>query len=268
MRRSALAVTLVLLAVLSACTPTTSTVVTGPRPITSTEAELLAVVRFKNFDAGTRTFDVEFRDAGTPLSLTGWVDYSTEVGYGLLSDSGTPVDLLLWDSRTLAASPITTTTTVAPLPPPQADLKSGDPKPGSKLGPNWTTATLTSHGALHPLLRILTALGNDRPDNPLLLQQGGALWLRTDTIGSSAVTVFAGPTLSGATAKPTAKPAPKPAATPGATVNADASNTRYWVTKSGLLLRLDVRLGAEWVTITFGPAKNVHLSNPFAANSK
>ena len=42
-------------------------------------------------------------------------------------------------------------------------------------------------------LAFIAELGATRPENPLLLEQGGALWLRDDSVGGTPVTVFAGP---------------------------------------------------------------------------
>ncbi len=232
----------VLLVAIAGCAPAE---VSGPRIVTTDEAQLLAVMRFKNFDAGTRSITTSFRDAGSSLGLTGWVDYSGGAGYGLLSDAGKPADLLLWNQSTLAALPYSAGTT-APLPPPEVD---------PSLGVDWQTAALSARGALHPLLAILTHLGNDRPDNPLLLRQGGTLWLRSDRIGDTVVTVFAGPTGTGST--------PEPGSAASNSVDPDTSNTRYWVDESGLLLRLEVRLGGDWVTVDFGSANDVHIADPF-----
>ncbi len=48
-------------------------------------------------------FAFELQDAGHSLSLTGWFDYATGVGYAALGDGGTPNSLLTWEDHTLAA---------------------------------------------------------------------------------------------------------------------------------------------------------------------
>ena len=224
---------------LAACTPADEVA----RPVTTEEAQLLAVVRFNNFNAGDRSFSTSLRDAATDLALEGWVDYETSVGYAVLTADLTQESLLLWDASSLAARPITTDEVAQLLTAPVATPTSLD---GFGVGP------LNTDGALHPLLAILIALGNDRPDNPLLLQQGGALWLRTDSVDGVPVTVFAGPTDSSSNADPNTN------------VDPDASNARYWVDDQGLLRRFEVRLGADWVSVDFGPASGVALSSPFA----
>jgi hypothetical protein len=249
-RRVAIAMAVVAaltLATLAGCT--SSPAATGPRPITAAESQVLAVVRFKNFDAGTRSFTTSLHDSGAPLSIAGWVDYASSVGYALVSDSGAPADLLLWNDTVRAARTVSSDSAAAPLPPPDTD---------AGLGSSWQSAPLVADRDKHPLLvllAVLVALGNDRPDNPLLLRQGGALWLRTDNIGATRVTVFAGPTSASSSAVPPSSAQSTP--------NPDASNTRYWVDKSGLLLRLEVRLGVDWVTVDFG-SSSVHIDDPFA----
>lgn len=208
------------------------------RPITTEESQLLATARFRNFDAGARSITTALTDAGTPLALTGWVDYRTEVGYAVLDTQG-QFYLLAWNASTIAAQPLTAE---------EAQAAASAPVPMPAIGEGFQEAAMNDTGALHPLLSILISLGNDRPDNPLLLQSGGALWLRTDTIGETAVNVFAGPTTGADSA--------------AATVDPDASDTRYWVDDAGLLHRFEVRLGAEWVTVDFGPS-DVSLTSPF-----
>jgi hypothetical protein len=84
---------------------------------------------------------------------------------------------------------------------------------------------------------VLAGLGADRPENPLLIRQGGALWLREDTAGRQEVTVFAGPADQ---------------QTDGA--DPDAAGIHYWVDQSGLAHRVDVRLGEQWAEINLEDA--------------
>ena len=232
------------LAALTSCAPAAE----SARPITTEESQLLAVVRFNNFNEGTRTVETSLRDAGTDLTLAGWVDYSTSTGFAMLTETATSTSsLLIWDATTLAARPATAAESEALAQPPISI---------PAITEDFGTAPLSPQGALHPLLAILIALGNDRPDNPLLLQQGGALWLRADTVGGTPVTVFSGPT------SPTDETVEQPS-----TVDPDAANARYWVDADGLLLRCEVKLGSDWVTIDFGSAPTVHLENPFTTDA-
>ena len=67
----------------------------------------------------------------------------------------------------------------------------------------------------------------------MLLQQAGALWLRTDTVDGTPVTVFASP------------PTRQAARTARPKVTADTSPLRLWVDAAALLRRAEVRLGSR-----------------------
>lgn len=216
------------------------------RPVTMDEAQLLATVRFRNFDAGARAVSTSLTDGGIELELDGWVDYASEIGYAVLAEDQIPSYLLVWDASTVAAKP-TEATEAAALSTPPIMI------PTSEVG--FESSPLNTTGALHPLLAILISLGNDRPDNPLLLQQGGALWLREDTVAGTAVTVFSGPNGSDDAA----------GLATSNVVDPEASNTRYWIDADGLLLRFDVRLGVDWVSVLFSEAKNLSLTSPFTS---
>ncbi|WP_261166241.1 hypothetical protein [Microbacterium sp. Marseille-Q6965] len=202
----------------------------APRAVTEDEAQVLAVVRFRNYDAGTRAVEAAYRDSGHEVRLNGYVDYATHTGYATVSIDGSARDLIVWDGAAVAISPD-----------PPASAEPGPP-PASAKG--WTIGALESgRSALETVLAVLAALGADRPENPLLIEQSDALWLREDTIGGQAVTVFAGPSEN-------------PQATSG-TADPDGSGIRYWVDETGLALRVEVRLGDEWATIDLGDAEDI-----------
>ncbi|NYD68161.1 hypothetical protein [Agromyces atrinae] len=206
----------------------------GPRVVTTAESELLAVIRFKNFDAGTRSVEAAFDDSGSALTLDGWFDYETHVGYGLVTADGNGGDLILWDGTTLAALSAAGATS-PPLPVP-ASTEAWSP------GAVDPTAS-----AAQAVLSVVASLGADRPENPLLLRQNGALHLTDDEIDGTAVSVFTGPAEG---------------AVSGDAVDPDASGVRYWVDETGLLLRVEARLGGTWVTIDLGPADDVTIPGP------
>ena len=114
----------------------------------------------------------------------------------------------------------------------------------------WVSHPLDAASSrLDALLITLGGLGSDRPDNPVLLQQAGAMWLRTDTVDGTPVTVFAAP------------PSDKPL--DGTTkVTADTSPLRLWVDAVALLRRAEVRLGSDWVTADFPDAGAPRLTLP------
>lgn len=225
------------------------------RPVTADESEVLAVVRFRNFDAGTRSVRATYEDQGHEVGLQGWFDYATHTGYVTVSTDGVASDAVVWDGARIA---------IAPAPPAQVP---GVP-PASVEG--WSVAPLDPTASrVGALLAVLARLGADRPENPLLLRQGGALWLRDDEVDGRPVTVFAGPTQSGtpspgaggpegdATEGPGAGPDAASAAPGGATVDPDAAGVRYWVDETGLALRVEVRLGASWATVDLGDGQGV-----------
>ena len=68
--------------------------------MTTEESQLLATVRFNNFDAGSRPFRTELTEKGTDLHLQGWIDYGSHLGYAQVTGSFTP-QALLWNGKTV-----------------------------------------------------------------------------------------------------------------------------------------------------------------------
>lgn len=246
-----------------------------PRPVTVAESELLAGVRFRNFDAGSRAVTAVYTDRGHAVELKGWFDYTTHTGFGLVSVDDEPTDRVTWNGKVVA------TTDGEQLGRP---LKSLDGWQAGKLDP--------TSSPLAVVLTVLASLGVDRPENPLLIRQGGALWLREDTTADRPVTVFAGPTSTPEEPAPDGEGAgrgkdaenraasrggdkaadaggsPDPGASPDAAappaaespapggdgqetaIDPEAAGMRYWVDANGLAHRVDVRLGEHWAEIT------------------
>ncbi|MFT4029859.1 MAG: hypothetical protein QM675_08280 [Protaetiibacter sp.] len=212
------------------------------RALTTEEAQILAAMRFRNFDAGARSISFELDESGQQLAVDGWFDYTSGVGYGRIAE-GESAELLLWNSDSVGRHPSDADT--APLPIPDADALA-DAWYGGALDP--------ASSRLDTVLAMIGSLGGDRPDNPLLLQQSGALWLGEREIDGRELTVYAGPPSDTALA-------------PGETADPAAATVRYWVDETGLLFRLEVRLGGEqaWTRVAFGPADGVSLGDPFTA---
>lgn len=214
-------------ALLAGCAPTTP----EPRPLTTEEAELLAVIRFNNFDAGTRSIDMTVPgDDG--VRIEGWADFATHIGYGAASDGANedPLGLVRW---TLGSVGVREGALPDDLLPPPTD--------------GWVVGALDASSTINTALAVVLSLGSDRPDNPQLLQQTDARWLRTDEVEGTPVTVFAGPSADEvATAEPVK----------------GAELTRYWVDDDGVLLRFEARNDPavdEWVVVDFGEAYDVDL---------
>lgn len=214
---------------LAACTPTPET-----HSLTDAESERLAVARFRNFDAGVRSIDVQLPEssAGT-ITLTGWFDWANGAGYAAASNEDGSLGLVWWSESTIATREQPVDEPILPIP---VD--------------GWASGPLDpANSSFTNILSVIVALGSDRPENPLLLRQSDAAWLRTDTIGDLAVDVFAGP--SGSTGDDSA----------GESGQAGDPQTapRYWLDDTGLMHRVELRLGgsSEWTTVDFGSADGV-----------
>jgi hypothetical protein len=209
------------------------------RRLNQSEAQLMAVTRFKNYNAGTRGIVATIRDGVDKWTVMGWYDYAHGVGYASLTNSGSSTApaasaILLWSQHSLfSRNPEGLKgNTLPPLPAPNLE----------EVKKIWgSTSYQPQVYAPQAALLIIASLGFDRPENPLLLQQSDALWLREDHIGKTRVNVFAGPTNTGPS---TGTPAP------AATGSPDASTVRYWLDESGLMLRVEMRLGgAGWSSV-------------------
>lgn len=226
------------------------------RPVTSGEAERLAISQFNNFDAGIRSVEATVTEAGSTYSFYGWFDYTEHFGYGELThvyeeSHAEEAALLLWDEAVISlSSSYTPTGEDPPLPAPDIT----DPEPA------WGSGSLTpDESRLHTLLIIVGSLGAERPDNPLLLQQGGALYLGDAAIEGSSeeLTVFAGP-------------GPEEEVTAGEEIDPQEATTRFWIDENGIMHRVDIRLGGskDWTTIQLGEAENTELGDPFGQVSQ
>jgi hypothetical protein len=200
-------------------TPTASQAA-GSR-LSTEQAQRVAIFRFNNFDSGVRA--VTFSIPGLqPVQFAGWIDYAAGAGYGFASttvDGSADTGLLRFTPNTIGYQP--TALAKAPLPVP------ADGWQDSALDPSATT--------LSNVLAVLLGLGNDRPDNPQLLQQTDAAWLRADEVDGTSVDVFAGPTSD----------APATAAPDGA-----VPTIRYWIDETGHLLRAEIPVSGQADTFT------------------
>jgi hypothetical protein len=213
------------------------------RHLSESEAQQMAVSRFKNYNAGTRAITATIRDSADVWTIKGWYDFENDVGYASLTDTtlstpspepGPASAVLLWSKHLLFSQSAD-----------GLEGKKSPPLPAPAVDEIKQTWNFTQYQpnlyAPQAALLIIASLGFDRPENPLLLQQSDALWLRDDHIGKTHVNVFAGPTSASvgtATPSPDATPAP------------DASTVRYWLNDSGLMLRVEMRLGGtKWSSV-------------------
>ncbi|WP_277207621.1 hypothetical protein [Isoptericola croceus] len=263
-RAAAVAVALTLALGLTACgdsdADTDGDVDTAPspsataRPLTTDEAQGLATMRFQNYAAGVRTVRFEVADAGRTYAVDGWVDFVAHLGYaGVHETSSDETGLLAWSAQTVstfdgdsgASEPEPEPPPLPPLPPPGMDDD----------GTTWTGSDLVpDQSRLHALLAVIVGLGNDRPDNPVLLQQSDARWLRQDSIDGVPVQVLAGPTSDDVSEQD-----------PDA--DGSAATVRYWVDESWRILRLEMRPGGsgDWIAVDLGEAEGVDFADAFQA---
>lgn len=223
---------------LTACEPAKPTD-SGPHIVTSAQSELLAITRFKNFNLGSRSFTTSITLSGVATRIQGWVDYESKLGYASVTGSF-GAEALMWTDNVVGSIQRE----------PDADGNPQFPIP-SMNDADWQFKEMDpSASALFALLAAISALGQDRPDNPLLLQQSGALWLRTDLIGSTKVTVFAAPSSD------------SPLESASATPEADQSPLRLWVSATGVLLRAEINLNDSWSTVDFSDLVAPRLTMP------
>lgn len=242
-RRGLLAATLSLVfvgcAVLLGCAAQPSEAEPEARPVTTEESQQLAITRFNNFDAGSRPFSTSVQERGVELQLQGWVDYASHLGYAATTGSFA-AQALIWTPTEIGIKdqqPGADGNPVLPMPgldDPALSLDNLDP----------------ASSRLDTLLAIISSLGADRPDNPLLLQQSGALWLRADRVDDVPVTVFAAP------------PSDEPRDASSPPLDENTSPLRLWVTADGVLLRAEALLGDAWSTIDFSSQPGLELTLP------
>ncbi|MFD5394224.1 hypothetical protein ACFWJW_08340 [Streptomyces sp. NPDC127097] len=200
----------------------------GPRALTSDEANRLALARFRNYQAHGRAVTITVPGAAGGLIVTGSVDYQGKLGYGVVHGTGRDTSsdgLIEWTATSVFVHPMANAPAHAPASPPRSA---------------WYRRPLLSSGsALDSSLTIALKLGSDRPDNAELLPQNGAAWWGRDQVGGHQVDVMTGPS------------SPDRSGTAG--------NVRYWVGSDGTLYRVRVSVGSESqpVVIVFDTQKYV-----------
>jgi hypothetical protein len=152
---------------------------TGPRPVTSDEADRLSEVLFLNYDEGGSHFVLNA--APTPdsaITIEGDVDFVNREGYALVSSTGSdgPVDGVIFSDAVVLEN-IPSLVNLA-----------------STVGVGsftWVARPYDSTAyQLDSLLGVVLGLSGQQRENPLLLEQSGAQWLREDTVNGAPVDVF------------------------------------------------------------------------------
>jgi len=186
-----------------------------PRALTGDEAQLLAITRFRLYQDQTVPVRMDF-PGEEKASVEATLDLRAGRGWGQAR----------WDGAERLIGWSTAVVTTAPMP------ERGQPAPDQA---EWTTRAVSTGVARDIFLLLALNLGSDRPENPALIQQGSARFLRHDEVDGTAVSVFSGP-----------RPASEGS-------DATGSRTRYWVDAEGGLRRFEAYLGAaddSFVTLT------------------
>ena len=212
---------------LAACAPADDPEPT-PTALTGEQSERLAIARFRNFDAGVRAIEARIPSTSGDLIVSGWFDYANVAGYAGVTVDEVPSGLVWWNHDLVATRDVPVDE--APLPRPED---------------GWVSAGLDpSSTPLANALALVASLGADRPENPQLLAQSDAAWIRADEIGGTAVDVFLGPSGDAATS------APLP----------ETQRARYWIDATGLLLRFEFPQASDWLVIDFSPGDDVQIA--------
>jgi hypothetical protein len=184
--------------------------------LTTDQAQALAVMRFRTWSRKPATFKVAVT-SNVAFSATVAIDFSRGAGYGnyrtTRPGSATTLDegVIAWSGSYIET---THTGTASALP----DVSA------------WAERPVDTSNLIDLTLLLASNLGADRPENPALLQQGGARLLRTIGTGDGKVWEIRGP---GSSAADTA----------GSTQA--TSKTTYQVTPAGELKRFAADLGTE-----------------------
>ncbi|MFC0436436.1 hypothetical protein [Kutzneria buriramensis] len=203
---------------------------TGPRALTSDEANRLAITRFRNYQTGGRAVTITVPSTAGGLVITGSVDYRAKLGYGVVHGAGRDTSsdgLVQWTATTVLVHPMANTPATAPASPP---------------GSGWFSRPLQSSGSsLDSSLAIALSLGSDRPDNAELLPQNGAAWVGPDQVAGHQVDVMTGPHTH--------------------SVSGTAGDVRYWIGSDGAMYRVRAGVASEPqpVVIDFDTQKYVQV---------
>ncbi|MFD2419792.1 hypothetical protein [Amycolatopsis pigmentata] len=201
---------------------------TGPRALTSDEANRLAITRFRNFQAGGRAVTITVPTTAGGLVIAGSIDYRAKIGYGVVRGTGRDTagdGLIQWTATTVLVHPMPNPPGEAPATPPEQ---------------NWYSRPLrTSGSSLDTGLAVALGLGSDRPDNAQLLPQNGASWTGQDQVDGHQAEVMTGPTTG--------------------TKTGEAGVVRYWIGPDGTMYRVraDVASQPDPVVIDFDTGKYV-----------
>ncbi|WP_291378599.1 hypothetical protein [Demequina sp.] len=151
----------------------------GPRGVTSEEADRLSEVFFTNFDNEGAHFVLNAAPTpGTAMVIEGEVDFVEAQGYAVVSATGSdaPVHGVIFSEAVVLENM-----------PQLVDLAAT----AGQQPFTWVARPFDSTAyQLDSLLGVLLGLSVQQRENPLLLEQAGVQWLREDAVNGVAVDVF------------------------------------------------------------------------------
>lgn len=217
-----------------------------PRAITSSEAQRLAMVRFKAFEDSPETVTLTIDDSTDSYSVRGLVDYRTHHAVATYAAGAAgqkqQTGLVAWDDSGLAVAPRAKGT------PHSSEMAHWEMTEiaraaGKVQARRWSPRAYATY-PLDVALHVVMALGADRPDNAQLLAQSGARRLGESTLRGKSYTRFSGP-----------RPRPQASRAAGAPPQHGPSSSplTYWVDQNGNLGRMEIRGAAmkRPVTVDF-----------------
>jgi hypothetical protein len=193
----------------------------SPQRLNTAQAQALAIMRFHNYDKGVLDVRVDVPAGSVDFRADAVLDLRQGVAYGEYSTT-LPHSSAKVSSGVIAWSRSLVETT---------DGGTFAQKPKATA---WTERPIGQASAIDVMLLLALDLGDDRPENPALLQQSGARLLRTEHSGGKNIWVISGP---GSAVADTGLPSPAAAGTQ------TQSRTTYWIDSTGALSRFEADLG-------------------------
>ncbi|WP_406340650.1 hypothetical protein [Streptomyces sp. NBC_00648] len=191
------------------------------RPVTLEEAQRLALARLSVYESGPASVLLRVPAADTDVGVEAVVDYAAHRALGSYHALGRD-GRVAWDAAGVSVAP------------------GGGRLERPGAASRWSRRSYT-RDPVDRALRLVLALGSDRPENAQLLAQSGPQWLGEKRLRGHTYTLFAGP-------RPTTRTAggAKPSGPP-------TSPVTYWIDETGVLGRVEAVLtsGGDPVTVDF-----------------
>lgn len=191
----------------------------GPRPLTSVEAERMALARFRTYqDSPSEVVVRASVPGGGEAVVRAVVDHRRHRGVGWYEATGQH-GLIAWDAGGLAVARTEHTEHT------DVDSVSEAVRQAGLPSTRWARRPF-GRAPLDSALRLTTVMATDRPENAQLLAQSGPLRLRSEKIEGHRYEVFSGPRPHAGTAK-------------------GRSPLAYWIAPTGTLRRITANLGTR-----------------------